>query len=109
MPTFDVRALAVGLTLAGAAGLVACSDSGESGAPPAAESATVSASASATESEALTPAGEAVEAGLAKHVDGDLDGATADYTTALESDPQNVLALYNLGLIAQTQGNAEEA
>ena len=52
-----------------------------------------------------TPAGQAVEAGLAKHVTGDLTGASADYNTALQNDPKNVLALYNLGLIAQTQGD----
>jgi len=36
-----------------------------------------------------------VTAGLDKHVAGDLDGALDDYNTALEADPENVLALYD--------------
>ena len=59
--------------------------------------------------DATTPAGQAVEAGLAKHVKGDLEGASADYNTALKNDPNNVFALSNLGLIAQTQGDDKKA
>ena len=56
-----------------------------------------------------SPAAKAVQAGLDKHVEGDLDGASADYAKALESDPDNILALYNLGLIAQTEGDDLDA
>ena len=58
-----------------------------------------------------SPADEAVEAGLAKHVAGDLEGAAASYDDALAREPGNVAARYNLGLIAQTlrhDGRAEQ-
>jgi Tfp pilus assembly protein PilF len=64
---------------------------------------------SAVSSEKATPAGAAVQAGLDKHVKGDLDGAGADYQKALETDPENALALYNLGLLAQTGGDNDVA
>lgn len=94
---------AVVLAVVCGVGLGACSsDTGDAGTDS-------TPTATASVSEDTSPAGEAVQAGLAKHVEGDLDGASADYETALESDPQNVLALYNLGLIAQTRGNDEDA
>lgn len=43
--------------------------------------------------------------GLQAHVDGDLDAAVSEYETALETDPENKLALYNLGLVRQSQGD----
>ncbi len=82
------------LSLTAAVALAACSSGDDDDAGGAA----------ATTTTVMSPAGEAVEAGLAKHVEGDLEGAAASYDDALESEPGNVLALYNLGLIAQTQG-----
>ena len=70
---------------------------------------TVGPSADAATPRPTTPAAPALEAGLAKHVDGDLDGALVEYDRALQSDPKNVLALYNIGLIAQTRGDNTEA
>lgn len=93
-----VLALALALT----SSLAGCA-SDDSGSPQAA------AAPSASASQAATPAAQAVEAGLTKHVKGDLDGAKADYLRALDSEPGNVLGLYNLGLIAQTQGDDTEA
>lgn len=112
MPTSPLpllpRAVTTGvlaLALALISSLAGCA-SDDSGSPQA--SAAPSASATSTQA-ATPPAAQAVEAGLTKHVKGDLDGAKADYVRALESEPGNVLALYNLGLIAQTQGNDTEA
>ena len=59
-------------------------------------------------SEQISPAageGDPLTRGLQAHVDGDLDAAVSEYETALESDPENKLALYNLGLVRQSQGD----
>lgn len=91
------------LVLVCGSALAACNspDNGSSTAPPSVTSTTTPLGDS--------PAAAAVEAGLGKHVAGDLDGAGAEYRAALKTDPRNVLALYNLGLIAQTQGDVGEA
>jgi Tfp pilus assembly protein PilF len=94
-------ASSMALALACVGGLSACSSRrpGTSDTP----------AASASSAAETSPAAEAVQAGLDKHVEGDLEGASADYLKALETEPENALALYNLGLIAQTQGNNDEA
>lgn len=43
-------------------------------------------------------------AGVACHVDGDLDGALVCYGAALETDPGNSLALYNIGCVFEEVG-----
>jgi superkiller protein 3 len=52
---------------------------------------------------------EAVNEGLAAHQDGDLQAAEDAYRRALELDPQNPFAYYNLGVIRQAQGDVEGA
>ena len=47
-------------------------------------------------------AAEQVQNGLEAHADGDLEQAEEEYKAALENDPENVFALYNLGLVEQT-------
>lgn len=47
--------------------------------------------------------------GLQAHVDGDLDAAVEAYSEALEANPEDKLALYNLALVQQSQGNNLEA
>lgn len=81
--------------------LTACSSDEGSQAP--------GASATAPASGRPDAAGQAVQAGLAKHVKNDLKGARAEYERALTLDPKNALALYNLGLLAQTRGDTAEA
>jgi tetratricopeptide (TPR) repeat protein len=48
---------------------------------------------------------EAVSEGLAAHQEGDLQAAEEAYRRALELDPQNQFAYYNLGVIRQAQGD----
>lgn len=50
-----------------------------------------------------------VTEGLQLQVAGDLDGAAARYRRAVDVDPANVLAHYNLGLIDQLEGRADSA
>lgn len=89
------------LALACVGGLSACSsDDGDTAAKPV---------PSASSTAETSPAAQAVQAGLDKHVKGDLDGASAEYQKALETEPDNALALYNLGLIAQNAGSNDEA
>jgi tetratricopeptide (TPR) repeat protein len=52
---------------------------------------------------------EAVNEGLAAHEAGDLQAAEDAYRRALELDPQNQFAYYNLGVIRQAQGDLEDA
>jgi len=52
---------------------------------------------------------ERLDAALALHFQGDLDGAAEIYNEILETTPNNEYALYNLGLIAQVQGSVGEA
>lgn len=69
-------------------------------------------SAVASEDEGTSQGAEVeqpLQRGLQAHVDGDLDGAVAAYEEVLEADPENKLALYNLGLVEQSRGNNEEA
>jgi tetratricopeptide (TPR) repeat protein len=47
--------------------------------------------------------------GLAKHNAGDLVGAAAIYNQILSTDAKNQYALFNLGVIAQTNKNYDEA
>lgn len=51
----------------------------------------------------------ALAAGLKAHAAGRLDEAAADYRKVLVYDPRNKFAYYNLGVIAQTQGDGESA
>ena len=48
-------------------------------------------------------------AGNAKGAKGDLDGAIADYSRALELDPKNVYAYNNRGLTKQSKGDVDGA
>ena len=50
-------------------------------------------------------ASSAVKAGLAAHSDGNLDKATTEYDKALEYDPKNKFAHYNLALIDEADEN----
>ena len=50
-------------------------------------------------------AAEAVQEGLAAHRAGQTEDAEEAYEEALEHDPDNKYALFNLGLIAQTRGD----
>ena len=54
-------------------------------------------------------AAEAVQRGLQAHGEGRLDAAAAAYHEALDLDPQNKYAFYNLGLIDQTSGRPRSA
>jgi len=47
--------------------------------------------------------------GLAAQVAGQLDVAAADYNQVLKNDPKNKFAYFNLGVIAQGQGNNPQA
>ncbi len=53
--------------------------------------------------------GDALTRGLQAHVDGDFDVAIGAYQQVLTDDPNNKLALYNLGQVHQSQGNNTEA
>lgn len=55
------------------------------------------------------PAATLVTEGLQLQVDGDLAGAASRYRDAIESDPDSVLAHYNLGLVHQLEGRAGNA
>jgi tetratricopeptide (TPR) repeat protein len=96
------RTVSAALVLMCGAGLAACSTS-EAGTPdsPPDAAAPVAASAGSPTS--------ALQAGLDKHVAGDLDGAAAEYGRALSENPDDVLALYNLGLVSQSEGEHPEA
>ena len=50
-----------------------------------------------------------VTEGLQLQVGGDLAGAAARYRKAVEADPANVLAHYNLGLVDQLGGHPQDA
>ena len=52
---------------------------------------------------------DACTAGNAKYATRDFRGATADYRTAIESDPKNPLAFYLLGEAQLADGNMTEA
>lgn len=52
---------------------------------------------------------EALSAGLAAQMEGDLEGARGEYEAVLEEQPGNVYANHNLGLIEQQEGNLEAA
>jgi tetratricopeptide (TPR) repeat protein len=82
-------------------GTAACSDDGGANGNTAGSP---SAGASATPSE-----DPELEAALNLHADGKLDEAKAAYSAILAKDATNKFALYNLGLIAQTQGDDDEA
>jgi tetratricopeptide (TPR) repeat protein len=49
--------------------------------------------------------GDQLSSALALHQAGKLEAAAAGYRAVLASDPNNLYAFYNLGLIAQTNGN----
>lgn len=53
--------------------------------------------------------GDPLARGLQAHVDGDLDAAVEAYSEALDANPEDKLALYNLALVQQSQGNNVEA
>jgi tetratricopeptide (TPR) repeat protein len=81
------------LAAALAFGATACSgDDGDKGASSSAEPDTKKAAA-------------AVEAGLEAHSAGDLKAATVDYNKALEYEPTNKFAFYNLALIDVSNSN----
>ena len=67
------------------------------------------ATSAATGSEGTAAKGGPLQRGLQAHVDGDLDAAVAAYQEVLGEDPENKLALYNLGLVEQSRGNNEDA
>jgi len=50
-----------------------------------------------------------LQEGSTKQNQGDLDGAFADYSRAIQLDPKFALAFYNRGLIWETRNNVEEA
>lgn len=52
---------------------------------------------------------EIVAQGVSVHLAGDPDSAEVLYLRALESEPDNALALYNLGVIRQSQQQPAEA
>jgi tetratricopeptide (TPR) repeat protein len=54
-------------------------------------------------------ANDAVTKGLQAHAAGRLDEAAADYRQALALDPRNKFAVFNLGVIDQSQGRADSA
>jgi tetratricopeptide (TPR) repeat protein len=54
-------------------------------------------------------AAEAVQEGLTAHKAGDMEAAEEAYTEALEFQPDNKYALFNLGLIYQTRGENAQA
>ena len=54
-------------------------------------------------------ADELVQQGLTLHNAGDTAGAAAKYTAALEIDPNNSVAMYNLGVIAHFAGDLDTA
>jgi Tfp pilus assembly protein PilF len=54
-------------------------------------------------------ASDSLNKGLQAHAAGKLDEASKDYHDVLTHDPQNKFALYNLGVIAQTQGQLGQA
>jgi Flp pilus assembly protein TadD len=52
---------------------------------------------------------EAVDRGLEAHFAGRIDEAASDYHQALDLDPRNKFALYNLGVIEDQAGRAKSA
>ncbi|HVF04762.1 MAG TPA: tetratricopeptide repeat protein [Frankiaceae bacterium] len=54
-------------------------------------------------------AGAEVQKGLAAHVAGDVAKALEHYQNAVEAEPNNAYAIYNIGLIAQNRGDLAEA
>jgi tetratricopeptide (TPR) repeat protein len=50
-----------------------------------------------------------LSSGLQAHLSGDITKARTFYVRAIEQDPQNAWAYYNLGLVDQTQGNIVDA
>src|SRR4051794_14118827 len=81
---------AIALTL-GIAGCSGSSDGSKSGDSPSATS--------------TSSAQKLLDKALKEHAQGDLATAKKDYTQVLDSDPRNKYALYNLGVIAQTEGD----
>lgn len=67
------------------------------------------ASASETSGPDATAAADLVEQGLAAHVAGQLEDATALYRRALSLDPRNKFAYFNIGQIAQTSNQLPAA
>ncbi len=59
--------------------------------------------------DAKVTAATSVQKGLGAHMSGRLDDALKEYEKALKAEPNNTLALYNIGLVHQTRGNAAEA
>lgn len=53
--------------------------------------------------------GDPLTQGLQAHVEERYDDAIAAYQQVLEDDPENHLALYNLGLVEQSQGDTAQA
>jgi tetratricopeptide (TPR) repeat protein len=51
----------------------------------------------------------AIDTGVQAHIAGDLQKARAHYLYALEREPNNKFAHYNLGLLAQNAGNRAES
>jgi Tfp pilus assembly protein PilF len=94
-PSRSLAALALSLPLA--LGLAACGSGGSDTSAP-------SASASA-----LTPVDTLINSGLRSLQAGDTDVASASFKAALEIDPKNVFANYNLGYIAQMAGQSKQA
>lgn len=63
----------------------------------------------ASEEPSEAAVGTPLERGLQAHVAGDLEAAVAAYQEVLGEDPENHLALYNLGLVEQSRGNNGDA
>lgn len=57
----------------------------------------------------MSPTDAHVALGTQLAMNGDLDGAIAEFTQAVELSPNNATAIYNLGLAYESNGNAEEA
>jgi tetratricopeptide (TPR) repeat protein len=57
----------------------------------------------------VAPAGPAVQRGLDALAVGDTGAAVTEFVAALEADPDDTFALYNLGYIAQTNGERASA
>lgn len=55
------------------------------------------------------PSPSALEEALVLQGQGDLDGAANLFAEVVDDEGDNLYALYNLGLIAQTRGHAEDA
>ena len=64
---------------------------------------------SAVQGQTPTTAVDYNNRGLAQKGKGDLDGAIADYTKAIEIDPRNAEAYKNRGLALLTKGRDQEA